>query len=162
MLRRMRKKPVDFLTRAAKKAARGVRQGDGGPFGAALVKGNKLVALAHNTVLRTNDPTAHAEINAIRQASKKLKRWDLSDCVIFSTTEPCPMCFSAIHWARIGRIVFSTTIADVKALGFNELPLSNVLLKRLGKVKLRVVVRKNAACRRLLRDWVSSGGLNTY
>ena len=76
----------------------------GGPFGACIVKGGKVIAGARNTVLK-NDASCHAEINAIRLASKKLKTHDLSGCRIYSTTEPCPMCFSAIHWARIGSII---------------------------------------------------------
>ncbi len=102
-----------WMRLAIRSAQAGIRRAEGGPFGAAIVRGNQMIAVAHNTVLKDHDATCHAEVNAIRIASKKLKRFDLSDCVIYSTTEPCPMCFSAIHWARIAKVIFGTAIADV-------------------------------------------------
>ena len=125
----------------------------GGPFGACIVKGNKVIAIARNTVLK-NDASCHAEINAIRLASKKLKTYDLSGCRIYSTTEPCPMCFSAIHWARIGSIIYGNNIADAKKIGFNELSISNVSMKKLGKAKIKIIrgiLRGVSNC--LFRDW---------
>lgn len=126
----------------------------GGPFGACLVKGRKVLAVARNTVLRDKDPTCHAEINAIRKAAQKLGTHDLSGCVIYSTTEPCPMCFSAIHWARIGRIIYGTTTKDAARLGFNELRISDTVLKSLGKSRVRLMRSKALAeCEKLFADW---------
>lgn len=124
---------------ALKEAGKNIsRNMSGGPFGACIVKGDKVIAVSRNTVLK-QDATCHAEVNAIRAASKKLKTYDLSGCTIYSTTEPCPMCFSAIHWAGIDTIVFGNTIADAKKVGFNELYISNVRMKKIGKVKMNII-----------------------
>jgi len=122
---------------AVRQAARNLKKPDGGPFGACIVRKGKVVAVGRNTVLK-NDATCHAEINAIRAASRKLKTFDLSGCEIYSTTEPCPMCFSAIHWARIGRIIFGTTTKDAKKIGFNELVITDKKLNSLGKSKVKI------------------------
>jgi len=126
----------------------------GGPFGACLVNGGKILAVARNTVLRDHDPTCHAEINAIRQAARKLKTHDLSGCVIYSTTEPCPMCFSAIHWAGITAIIYGTTTEDAARLGFNELRISDNILKRLGQSRVKLIRSKSrGGCEKLFADW---------
>lgn len=93
---------------------------NGGPFGAAIVKDGKIIATAHNTVLQSNDPTAHAEINAIRKAAKILKTHDLSECILFTSAEPCPMCLSAIIWANIKEIYYANTKEDAKEIGFRD------------------------------------------
>lgn len=136
---------------------------DGGPFGACLVQGQEVLAVAHNTVLKENDPTRHAEVEAIRQACLRLGTYDLSGCVIYSTTEPCPMCFAAIHWARIGRIVYGTTVADVAALGFNELTISNARLKVLGASPVIIYPHfLEPECRDLLQQWLATPGHRVY
>lgn len=138
-------------------------QGDGGPFGACIERGGKILAVAHNTVLRDHDATCHAEMNAIRAISRELQNFDLSGCTVYSTTEPCPMCFSAIHWARIGRIVYSTRIADVQALGFNELSVSNEQLRTLGNSPIQLIgdfVRTEGLA--LLKSWQTSPGASLY
>ncbi|MBR9680323.1 MAG: nucleoside deaminase [Candidatus Altiarchaeota archaeon] len=127
----------EFMREAIKEATSGIKAKDGGPFGAVIVRDDKIIAKAHNTVLFSRDPTAHAEINAIRAASKKLGK-DMSGCVIYSTTEPCPMCFSAIHWAKIDKVVFGTKIEDVAKLGFNEMPIKDFTLKFLGNLKIEI------------------------
>ncbi|MBU2637964.1 MAG: nucleoside deaminase [Nanoarchaeota archaeon] len=127
----------DFMRKAIKKTIQGIKKGQT-PFGACIVKKGKVIVCEHNVVWKTTDSTAHAEVNAIRQACKKLKTIDLSGCVIYSTTEPCPMCYSAIHWARIKRIVFGASIADAKKAGFNELQISNKIMKKLGKDKIKI------------------------
>lgn len=157
-----RYRDVIYLDLAAKEALKGIRKNYGGPFGAVIIRKGKIIAKSHNTVLKTNNPICHAEMNAITQASKKMKRFDLSACEIYSTTEPCPMCFSAIHWARIKKIVYGTTISDVKKLGFNELSISNKKLKRWGKSKVRIVKIKNQACNELLKTWNSMPKRKTY
>jgi tRNA(Arg) A34 adenosine deaminase TadA len=142
-----------FMRLAIQEAKRNFKDMQGGPFGACIVKNDKILAIARNSVLK-KDPTAHAEINAIRLAAKKLNSYDLSGCVIYSTTEPCPMCFSAIHWARIDTIVYGTGIADVKRRGFNELAISNIKMKTLGKSKVKVSANfLQDECRGLLEEW---------
>uniref|UniRef100_A0A5B7C175 CMP/dCMP-type deaminase domain-containing protein n=1 Tax=Davidia involucrata TaxID=16924 RepID=A0A5B7C175_DAVIN len=90
-----------FLTRAVEEAYKGVECGDGGPFGAVVVHNDEVVVSCHNMVLKNTDPTAHAEVIAIREACKKLNQIELSDCEIYASCEPCPMCFGAIHLSRI-------------------------------------------------------------
>jgi guanine deaminase len=148
---------------AIEDAGRGIRRHDGGPFGACVVKGGRIVAVAHNEVLKTGNPTRHAEIVAIGLASQRLGSHLLEGCDIYSTTEPCPMCFSAIHWARMRCVFFGTSVPDVQRLGFNELTISNRTLKRLGRSPL--VIRSGVAraeCRKLLLDWKSLPGQQLY
>ncbi|MFH1309592.1 MAG: nucleoside deaminase [Candidatus Omnitrophota bacterium] len=143
-----------FMEMAIEEAYLGVSANDGGPFGAVIVKGEEVLATAHNTVLRDNDPVRHAEINAISLAAKKNKTYDLSGCVIYSTTEPCPMCFSAMHWARLEKLVYGTDIEDVKKLGFNELTIPSSVMRERGRSS---VIIQNAfmrvECEKLLGYW---------
>ncbi len=142
-----------FMRLAIREARKNLKDLAGGPFGACIVRDGKVLALARNLVLR-KDATCHAEINAIRTASRKLGTFDLSGCQIYSTTEPCPMCFTAIRWARIGLLVYGTSIEDVKRLGFNELTISNAAMLALGGAKLPIVAGFALdECRRLLDDW---------
>ncbi len=92
----------------------------GGPFGAVIVKDGEIIAASANSVTIDNDPTAHAEVNAIREACKKLKTFDLSGCEIYSSCEPCPMCLGAIYWARIDKLYFANTKNDADAIGFSD------------------------------------------
>ena len=117
-----------FMRRAIREARKNIARRDGGPFGACIVRNGEVVAAARNTVL-ISDATSHAEVNAIRLASKKRGTFDLSGCEIYSTTEPCPMCFGAIHWARIGVVYYGTDIHDAARAGFHELRISNARLK---------------------------------
>ena len=139
---------------ALAQALKGARKGEGGPFGCCIVKGSRLIARAHNTVLKDKDPTAHAEINAIQRATRVLKTHNLTGCYLYTTTEPCPMCFGAIHWAKIDLLIYGTDIKEVAKLGFNELTLGTAKLKRLGKSNVKI--KKNflqQECRGLLRTW---------
>ncbi|MGE5385054.1 MAG: nucleoside deaminase [Betaproteobacteria bacterium] len=107
-----------FLRRAIDLAGIGGERGDGGPFGAVIVRQGIVIAEAWNRVLIDNDPTAHAEIVALRAAGAKLKRFHLSDCVLYASSEPCPMCLAAAYWARVERIVFANLRREAAAIGF--------------------------------------------
>lgn len=109
-----------FMHAAIKEAFRGVEHNHGGPFGAVITKDGKIIAKAHNSVLKSNDATSHAEINAIRKASKKLGTFDLSGCEIYSTCMPCPMCLGAIKWANIKTLYYGATSKDADAIGFRD------------------------------------------
>lgn len=122
---------------AIRKARDGAKKGQT-PFGACIVKKGELISCAHNLVWKKGDITAHAEIIAIRDACKKLKTVNLSGCTIYSTCEPCPMCFSACHWAKISHIIYGTNIADAKKLGFSELIISNRKMKVGGKSPIKI------------------------
>ena len=92
----------------------------GGPFGCVIVKNNKIISEGHNQVTSTNDPTAHGEIVAIRNACKELNTFNLSDCFLYSSCEPCPMCMSAIYWSRITKVYFGNTRDDAKKIEFDD------------------------------------------
>jgi guanine deaminase len=109
-----------FMRMAIALSKRNVDSASGGPFGAVVVKDGKLIAKSPNKVTATNDPTAHAEIAAIRLASKKLGTFDLSECVIYTSCEPCPMCLGAIYWSRISKIYFANTKHDAAEAGFDD------------------------------------------
>ena len=143
-----------FMIRAIREARKNLVRPDGGPFGACIVKDGRIVAVARNTVLK-DDATCHAEVNAIRKASKKLGTFDLTGCEIYSTTEPCPMCFGAIHWARIGAVYFGTGIADAARAGFHELPISNAKMKAIGRSRIRLVPGfMRPECQELFDAWL--------
>ena len=112
-----------FMFGAIQEAFCGVKHNHGGPFGAVVVKSGKIIAKAHNQVLKNNDPTAHAEINAIKKASKKLGTFDLSGCEIYTTCMPCPMCLGAIKWANIKTVYYGASSKDADKIGFRDLEL---------------------------------------
>lgn len=109
----------EFMRKAIDLSVKSVKSG-GGPFGAVIVKDGKIIAEASNSVTKNNDPTAHAEVNAIRIASNKLNNFDLSGCEIYSSCEPCPMCLGAIYWAKIDKLYFANTKTDAKNIGFDD------------------------------------------
>ncbi|NLI57595.1 MAG: nucleoside deaminase [Clostridium sp.] len=109
-----------FMKEAVEEALKGVRENHGGPFGAVIVKNGEIISKAHNEVIKNNDPTDHAEMMAIREASKKLERFDLSDCELYTSCEPCPMCFAAIHWAKIKKVYYGCTREDAASIGFDD------------------------------------------
>ena len=110
----------EYMNLAVQEAEYGVNNKEGGPFGAVIIKNNEIVASSHNTVLLDNDPTAHAEVNTIRKACKKLNTYDLSDCILYTTSEPCPMCASAIIWSNIKTVYYGTDRKDVANIGFRD------------------------------------------
>lgn len=129
---------VRFMRLAIAKALEAVRNGQS-PFGAVVVRDGEVVCAEHNRVWATTDITAHAEVVALRTACRTLGTIDLRGCTVYSSTEPCPMCFAAIHWANADRIVFGTTIEDAAAAGFRELPIPNETMKALGGSRVEVV-----------------------
>ncbi|MDD3667622.1 MAG: nucleoside deaminase [Bacteroidales bacterium] len=110
----------EFLQLAIDTALDNIKSNNGGPFGAVIVKDGMLIAKSPNTVTSSNDPTAHAEINAIRLACKELKTFDLSGCEIYSSCEPCPMCLSAIYWARISKVYYAADRFNAQKAGFDD------------------------------------------
>jgi guanine deaminase len=116
-----------YLEAAIREALTGVRKGHGGPFGAVLVKDNRILASSHNEVIKRNDPTAHAEVLAIRAACRRLKRFDISDCVLYTTCEPCPMCLSAGYWAKLKQVYYGCTREDAARIGFDDKLIYDIL-----------------------------------
>ncbi len=109
-----------FMRNAIDLAYQGMQGAHGGPFGAVVVKDGAIIGRGHNRVLSSNDPTAHAEVTAIRDASANTKNFDLSGSVIYVNGLPCPMCMSAIFWARIGKVYYGCTAADAETIGFDD------------------------------------------
>ena len=109
-----------YMRRAIELATENVREGRGGPFGAVIVRGNEVVAEGTNLVTSTNDPTAHAEVTAIREACRKLGRFRLDDCDLYTSCEPCPMCLGAVYWSRLRRVVYASTKDDAAEIGFDD------------------------------------------
>lgn len=129
---------------AIRLSEKNVKQAIGGPFGAVIVKGGEIVAESANQVVSQNDPTAHAEVTAIRMACRKLGTYQLNGCVIYTSCEPCPMCLGAIYWARIDTIYYANTKADAAAIGFDDHFIYDELGLPLHQRKLQIV--------QLLRD----------
>jgi guanine deaminase len=112
--------PAEFMREAIALSRAGMREGAGGPFGAVIVKEGEIIARGCNQVTSTCDPTAHAEVVAIRVAARELQTFSLAGCEIYTTCEPCPMCLAAIYWARLDRLYFANTRTDAAAAGFDD------------------------------------------
>ena len=128
---------ADYMRLAIAAAVQGVEEGQT-PFGACIVRDGEVLSCSHNQVWDRVDITAHAEILAIREACRKIGSVDLSGSVIYSSCEPCPMCFSACHWARVRKIFFGAGIEDARRIGFNEITFSNHMMKEQGGSPLEV------------------------
>ncbi len=134
----------------------------GGPFGAVIVKEGKLIAKSANKVTSTNDPTAHAEVSAIRLACKKLKTFDLSGCIVYTSCEPCPMCLSAIYWARIDVIYYANTKADAGDIGFDDQFIYEELEKPMEDRKVPVKQLLRSEAQQAFKLWESSAQRKDY
>ncbi|MCK9618347.1 MAG: nucleoside deaminase [Lentimicrobiaceae bacterium] len=143
----------EFLSQAIAIAIDNIRQGKGGPFGAVIVKDGKIIATGANYVTTQNDPTAHAEITAIRNACKALGSYQLTDCIIYSSCEPCPMCLGAIYWARPAKIVYASTRWDAANAGFDDSLIYNEINIPIAKRKIPTVYIKIEETKKLFYEW---------
>lgn len=121
------------MRKAIALSQKGIDNHAGGPFGAIVVKDGKIIAEAHNEVTSTNDPTAHAEVLAIRRACKELNSFQLDDCIVYTSCEPCPMCLGAIYWARPKQVFFAGERVDAAAVAFDDQFIYNEISKELDK-----------------------------
>jgi len=128
----------EFMKRAIELSIESVNNG-GGPFGSVVVKDGKIIAEGSNKVTSNNDPTAHGEIVAVREACKKLNNFSLNGCELYSTCEPCPMCLSAIYWARIGKIYYANTREDARKIDFDDSLIYTELQKNIDKRKIPMI-----------------------
>ncbi len=110
----------DFMKLAVEEAEKGIASNEGGPFGCVIVKNGKVVGKGHNQVVKNNDSTCHGEMMAIRDACRKTGNFDLSGCELYTTGEPCPMCFGAILWANISKVFYGCSIKDTEKIGFRD------------------------------------------
>ncbi|MGM0771390.1 MAG: nucleoside deaminase [Halobacteriota archaeon] len=142
-----------FMQIAVEEARKGMRNNEGGPFGAVIVKDGNLISSGHNRVLSTNDPSAHAEIVVIREASSILSTFDLSGCELYATTMPCPMCLSAICWARIGKVYYGTSTEEVASMGFDDGKIYEMFIKGSSTSLLEKANIECEECHKLLVEW---------
>jgi guanine deaminase len=143
-----------FMEKAIASAREGITCNHGGPFGACVVKDNEILATSHNTVIRDNDPTCHAEMNAIREASKSLNTHILSDCVLYTTAEPCPMCLAAIYWARIPKIIVGAHRKVAAKFGFDDDFFYEELLLPTPERKVKIVENiSSKECESVFSEW---------
>lgn len=134
------------MEKAISQSLEGMEKGDGGPFGALVVKGNTLISMGNNQVITRNDPTAHAEVVAIRKACRELGTFDLSGCELYTSCEPCPMCLGAIYWARLDKVYFAGTREDAARAGFDDQFIYDEIQVALDQRKIPMVplMRKEA------------------
>ncbi|MCC6949020.1 MAG: nucleoside deaminase [Bradyrhizobiaceae bacterium] len=132
----------EFMGLALALARENAASAEGGPFGAVVVHEGKVVGEGRNRVTATNDPTAHAEIVAIREAARKLNRFDLKGCAVYTSCEPCPMCLAAAYWARVDRVVYAATQHEAAAAGFDDAFLYDELAKHQSERQLKLIQLK--------------------
>ena len=142
----MTERDVFFMKRAIALAEKGMNSNEGGPFGAVIVKDNEIIAEGCNSVTSTNDPTAHAEVMAIRKACEKLNSFQLEDCTIYTSCEPCPMCLGAIYWARPKKVYFACNREDASNIQFDDQFIYDEIGKTMGDRSIEFVglLRKEA------------------
>ena len=141
-----------LMKKAVAQAFSGMRKNHGGPFGAVVARNGEVISKAHNMVIKTHDPTAHAEIVALRRAAALLKKFDLSDCEIFSTCEPCPMCLAAIYWAKIRRVHYGCTRKDAEKIGFRDRRLYDLIKKRKSPAVEKIKLERGE-CLKPFQEW---------
>jgi len=147
-----------WMQLAINAAREGIAKGQS-PFGAVVVRNGVVVAAGHNEVWKRTDPTAHAEVVCIQNAARAVAGIDLGGCTMYTTTEPCPMCASAIHWSKLDAVYFGATIADAQDAGFSELTLPIGELYRQGGSPVRAVGGvSSVACAKLFEEWTKAGG----
>lgn len=152
----------EFMRAAIAESLAGMRSGDGGPFGAVVVKDGKIIARGHNRVLRTNDPTAHAEVTVIREACQTLNSFQLNGCELYTSCEPCPMCLGAIYWARLDRIYFGNTKVDAAEIGFDDQFIYQELEVPLGDRQLPMVPLLREEALEAFQEWDSKAEKTRY
>lgn len=144
---------------AVEEASKGINNYDGGPFGAVIVKDGEVIATGHNMVVANNDPTAHGEMVAIRNACKKLKTFDLTGCEIYTTGYPCPMCFCAILWSNIGKVYYGCNTTDTEIIGFRDKEFEDSIPER--KVNMCHELDREA-CLKLYQEYNNLTGKTNY
>jgi guanine deaminase len=145
----------EFMAEAIRQAGENIENGNGGPFGAVVVKDGKVIAAAANRVTSTNDPTAHAEVVAIREACSVLNTFDLSGCEIYASCEPCPMCLGAVMWARIEKLYFAANRDDAAKAGFDDELFYRELSLPLHKRQLPVSQLMHQEAIAVFEKWIS-------
>jgi tRNA(Arg) A34 adenosine deaminase TadA len=147
---------AQWMNEAIALARAGMREHGGGPFGAVVVAGGTIVGRGWNQVTSLLDPTAHAEVTAIRDACRNLKRFELRGCVLYTSCEPCPMCLSAIYWSRLDRVYFASTRKDAAGIGFDDDFIYQQIPLELSARSLPMIQLPTAAAADLFSDWAAN------
>jgi guanine deaminase len=150
-----------YISQSISEASRSI-DNNGGPFGAIIIFQNEVIAVGTNTVTNDIDPTAHAEINAIRKAAKILKRFDLSGCILYSSCEPCPMCLSAIYWSHIDKVYYAATREDAHDAGFDDNIIYNEFVTPIEKRKIPFINISRTEALTVFKKWNSKKDKTAY
>lgn len=155
---------LHYMDEAIQIAYEGMKKGAGGPFGAVIVKNNVIISKAHNCVLSQCDPTAHAEVTAIRLASQNLKQFDLSGCEIYTNGMPCPMCMGALYWARIDKIFYACDAQAASKIGFDDAKFYEEFIKPMSDrhVPCIQLIEYEAAGKACFSKWASKLDKTSY
>lgn len=158
----MPKTPADFMARAIEISRQAALSGDGAPFGAVVVQNGEIVGEGVNRVVATHDPTSHGEVEALRDAGRRLGTWDLSGCELYTSCEPCEMCVAAMFWARIAKVYYASRLSDAEAIGFDLSPLTALVrAEPAGRaVPYEPLMREEAV--EVLKAWAASPHFNAF
>ena len=162
MMSKLTKPEIGFLEKAIELAREGMKGGQGGPFGCVVVQGDTIVGEGCNRVTSLNDPTAHAEVVAIRNACEKLGTYQLSDCDIYTNCEPCPMCLGAIYWARPRKVIYANTKEQAAAIEFDDAFIYDEINAPMEKRKIPFIHYPHPDAKKLFEDWDQWEGKKRY
>src|SRR5690554_3119338 len=155
-------KDIEFINRAIMLSEKGMDSNKGGPFGAIVVRDNVVIAAGVNQVTSKNDPTAHAEVVAIRKACEKLGTFQLDDCIIYTSCEPCPMCLGAIYWARPKAVYYACTKEDAAEIGFDDHFIYDELDKNIENRKIKFINLDREEGKKVFKKWEAKEGRVDY
>lgn len=158
----MTSEDIQFMKRAIALAQKGMNSNAGGPFGAVVVKDGKIISEGFNKVTSTNDPTAHAEVVAIRKACEKLGTFQLDDCIVYTSCEPCPMCLGAIYWARPKAVFYGCDKVDAAKIDFDDQFIYEELDKNIGNRSIKFVQILQKEAQVAFKEWVTKEGKTEY
>ena len=153
---------MKWLEQAIELSREGMNSGKGGPFGCIVVKNNQIVGKGNNKVTSSNDPTAHAEVVAIRDACDKLGTFQLTDCDIYTSCEPCPMCLGAIYWARPRRVIYANTREEAAAIDFDDDFIYNEINAKMSDRKIPFIHQSHPEAKKVFEDWKKWEGKTRY
>lgn len=151
-----------FLEKAIALSRKGMESGLGGPFGCVIVKGDEIIGEGCNRVVTSNDPTAHAEVVAIRHACEKLNTYQLTDCDIYASCEPCPMCLGAIYWARPRRVIYANTKEDAAAIEFDDDFIYKEINAAMNERKIHFIHVPHSLAKEIFNEWKNWEGKKKY
>jgi guanine deaminase len=151
-----------FMLEAIKLSSEGIRTNDGGPFGCVIVKDNEIIGRGNNKVTSTNDPTAHAEVVAIRDACRHLGSFQLDGCEVYTSCEPCPMCLGAIYWARPKIIYFANNREDAASIGFDDSMIYDEMAANIDSRKIPIVSLGRSEALKVFSEWADKEDKTSY